>query len=343
MKAILLHEHGGTDKLVYGEIDTSEPGPGQVQVSLKAAALNRLDLWTRNGYPGLKIVYPYILGGDGAGIVSAIGDGVTDFAVGDRVVINGTLSCGECDMCRAGQDNLCRNGGVLGETETRGTYAETIVLPARNFLRISETLSFEEAAAASLVFLTAYHSLFTKGNLQPGESVLVLGAGGGANTASIQLAHMVGAKVMVVGSTDEKLAKAQELGADVVINRNTEDWGKAVYKLTEKRGVDVVVDNVGEATWMGSLRSLARGGRMLVVGNTSGYEVQMDSRYIFGKHLSVLGSSMGTQADFKRVMGLVSNGKVKSVVGAVLPLTDAAKAHTMLEEGAVSGKIVLTP
>ena len=193
------------------------------------------------------------------------------------------------------------------------------------------------------MFLTAYHSLFTKGNLQPGESVLVLGAGGGANTAYIQLAHMVGAKVIVVGSTDDKLAKAQELGADVVINRNSEDWGKAVYKLTEKRGVDVVVDNVGQETWMGSLRSLARGGRMLVVGNTSGYEVQMDSRYIFGKHLSIIGSSMGTQADFKRVMGLVSDGKVKPVVGAVLPLKDAAKAHTMLEEGTVSGKIVLTP
>src|SRR5687767_12045794 len=195
MKAILLHEHGGAEKLVYGEIDTPEPAAGQVQVNLKAAALNRLDLWTRNGYPGLKIPYPYILGGDGAGIVSAVGDGVTRFNVGDRVVINGTLSCGECEMCLAGKDNLCRVGAVLGEAAVLGTYAEYITLPQRQFLHVPDHVSFEEAAAASLVFMTAYHSLFTKGHLQPGETVLVLGAGGGANTAYIQLAKLIGATV----------------------------------------------------------------------------------------------------------------------------------------------------
>jgi NADPH:quinone reductase-like Zn-dependent oxidoreductase len=343
MKAILLHEHGGPDKLIYGEIETPQPGPGEVQVNLKAAALNRLDLWTRNGYPGLKVQYPYILGGDGAGIVGGVGTGVTEFKIGDRVVINGTLSCGQCDMCLAGKDNLCRNGGVLGETAVRGTYAEHIVLPARNLLHIPEHVTFEEAAAASLVYLTAYHSLFTKGSLQPGESVLVVGAGGGANTAYIQLADMIGATVYVVGSSDEKLEQAKGIGADHVINRNSEDWGKAIFSMTNRRGIDVVVDNVGQETWPTSLRALARGGRMLVVGNTSGYDIQIDSRYIFGKHLSIIGSSMGTQSDFRRVMGLVFEGKVKPVIGAVLPLEKAAEAHQMLESGGVFGKIILTP
>lgn len=340
MKAILLHEHGDADKLVYGEIETPQPSAGEVQVNIKAAALNRLDLWTRNGYPGLKIPYPYILGGDGAGIVSAVGEGVTRFKVGDRVVINATLSCGECEMCLAGKDNLCRVGAVLGEAAALGTYAEYIVLPQRQLLHIPETVSFEEAAAASLVFLTAYHSLFTKGNLQPAETVLVLGAGGGANTAYIQLAKLIGATVYVVGSSDEKLQKAKELGADHLLGR--EDWGKAIFTMTGKRGVDVVVDNVGQATWGTSLRALTRGGRMLVVGNTSGYDVQMDSRYVFGKQISIIGSTMGTQSDFRRVMGLIFDGNVKPVVGCVLPLEKAAEAHRLLEQGDVFGKIVLT-
>jgi NADPH:quinone reductase-like Zn-dependent oxidoreductase len=343
MRAILLHEHGGSEKLIYGEIETPQPGAGEVQVKVKAAALNRLDLWTRNGYPGLKVQYPAILGGDGAGIVSAVGEGVMRFKPGDRVVINGTLSCGECDMCLAGKDNLCRSGGVLGETPMRGTYAEFIVLPERNLLHIPEHVSFEKAAAASLVYLTAYHSLFTKGNLQPGESVLVIGAGGGANTAYIQLADMSGATVYVVGSSEEKLEQAKAIGADYVINRSKEDWGKAIFTMTNKRGVDVVVDNVGQETWSISLRALSRGGRMLVVGNTSGYDVHMDSRYIFGKHLSIIGSSMGTQDDFRQVMGLLFNGKVKPVIGAVLPLEKAAEAQQMLESGSVFGKIILTP
>jgi NADPH:quinone reductase-like Zn-dependent oxidoreductase len=275
--------------------------------------------------------------------VTAAGDGVTQFKPGDRVVINGTLSCGECDMCLAGQDNLCRVGGVLGETSVRGTYAEYIVLPARNLLHIPEHVTFEEAAAASLVYMTAYHSLFTKGDLQPGESVLVIGAGGGANTAYIQLAKLVGATVYVVGSDDGKLEKARELGGDHLINRTKEDWGKAIFQMTGKRGVDVVVDNVGQETWPLSLRALRRGGRMLVVGNTSGYDVDIDSRFVFGKHLSIIGSSMGTQADFQRVMRLVFEGKVKPVIGCVLPLEQAAKAHEILEQGTVFGKIVLIP
>ncbi len=262
MKAILLPEHGGSEVLTYGDIDTPEPGYGEVQVQIKAAALNRLDIWVRDGWPGIKLEYPHIPGADGAGVVSAVGAGVTSVAVGDRVVINGTLSCGVCDHCLAGKDNLCRKGSVLGENR-RGTFAEYIVLPERNLLHVPDGFPFEEAAAASLVFLTAWHSLITRGNLRPGETVLIVGAGGGVNTASIQIAKLAGATVYVVGSTGEKLAQAKELGADVLINRSEEDWGKAAYRLTGKRGVDVIVDNVGQATWTTSLRTLARGGRMI--------------------------------------------------------------------------------
>jgi NADPH:quinone reductase-like Zn-dependent oxidoreductase len=342
MKAVFFNEHGGSEVLTYGDMDTPEPGHGEVQVQIGAAALNRLDLWVRDGWPGIKLEYPHIPGADGAGTVSAVGAGVTGFAVGDRVVINGTMSCGVCAPCLAGQDNLCVQGSVLGEHK-RGTFAEYIILPERNLLRIPDDFPFEEAAAASLVFLTAWHSLITRGNLKPGETVLIVGAGGGINTASIQIARLAGATVYVVGSTDEKLAKAGELGADVLINRTQDDWGRAAYRLTHKRGVDVIVDNVGQETWATSLRSLRRGGRMLVVGNTSGYDVRVDSRYLFAKHLSIIGSTMGTIADFRTVMQLVFEGKLKAVVHNVMPLKEARTAFDLLEQGHVFGKLVLVP
>ena len=343
MKAILIHQHGGAEVLQYADFDTPVPAEGEVQVQIKAAALNRLDIWVRNGWPGIKLEYPHISGADGAGVITAVGDGVTDFAVGDRVVINGTLSCGACDDCLAGNDNLCRvRGGVLGE-HRRGTLAQFVCLPAHNFIKIPDGFPFEDAAAASLVYLTAWHSLITKGGLQSGETVLIIGAGGGVNTASIQIAKHAGATVYVVGSSDDKLARAKSLGADVAINRNKEDWGKAAFTQTEKRGVDVVVDNVGEATWPTSLRSLKRGGRVLVVGNSSGYNVQIDSRQIFGKHLSIIGSTMGTHADFQTVMGLVFEGKLKAIIDGIMPLKDAAKAEWTLEQGENFGKLVLTP
>ncbi|HEC22315.1 MAG TPA: alcohol dehydrogenase [Chloroflexi bacterium] len=342
MKAILLYEHGGPEVLTYGDFETPEPGYGEVQVQIKAAAMNRLDIWVRNGWPGLKLEYPHILGADGAGIVSATGGGVTQVTVGDRVVINGTLSCGRCEDCLAGRDNLCRRGGILGE-DRRGTYAEYVVVPERNVLTLPEHISFEEAAAASLVFMTAWHSLITRGNLKPGESVLIVGAGGGVNTASIQIARLAGATVYVVGSTDEKLTKAQELGADFVINRSTEDWGKAIYRMTDKRGVDVVVDNVGKATWPTSLRALARGGRLLTVGGTSGYDAQVGVNYVFGKHLSIIGSTMAPHADFRTVMNLIFEGKLRAVIDRVMPMEEIAAACELLESGAVFGKLVLTP
>ncbi len=343
MKAVVFHEHGGPEVLQYADTETPVPGYGEVRVAIRAAALNQLDIFVRKGWPGIKLEYPHIPGADGAGVVSAVGEGVDGLASGDRVVINGTLSCGRCESCLAGQDNLCvHGGGILGE-HRRGTFAEGIVLPERNLLRLPDHVSFEEAAAASLVFLTAWHSLITRGNLRPGETVLIVGAGGGVNTASIQVAKLAGATVFVVGSTDEKLARATALGADVTINRSQEDWGRAVFTLTGKRGVDVVVDNVGAPTWPASLRALARGGRMLVVGGTGGYKAETPVNYIFGKHLSIIGSTMAPQSDFHAVMQLIFEGKLRPVIGRVMPLQEAAEAQRILEGGDISGKLVLVP
>ncbi|MBI5291711.1 MAG: zinc-binding dehydrogenase [Chloroflexi bacterium] len=341
MKAVLFHKHGGPEVLEYGDFPTPAPEAGQVLVRLKAAALNRLDEWVRNGWPGIKLEYPHIPGGDGAGVVEAVGAGVTRFQPGHRVVIDGTLSDDACEFCRRGLNNQCVKYGVLGE-HGRGTYAEYIALPERNLLRVPEHVPFETAAAASLVFLTAWHSLITRGGLTRGESVLVVGAGGGVNTASIQIAKRLGCTVYVVGSDEHKLAQAQSLGAEVLIDRSKEDWGKKVFQLTDKRGVDVVVDNVGAATLMTSLRAVRRGGRVLTVGNTSGPKFEFDNRFMFGKHISFIGSTMGTHADFAAVMPLVFDGTFRVPIDSSFPLTEARAAHEKMGRGEFFGKIVLS-
>ncbi|MFO8036047.1 MAG: zinc-binding dehydrogenase [Anaerolineales bacterium] len=341
MKAILLEEHGEAKNLYYGDFPTPEPGRGEVLVELKAAALNRLDIWVRQGWPGIKLEYPHILGADGAGVVAKLGEGVTGWSPGDRVVINANIGCGSCEFCLAGEDNKCVNWNLLGET-TRGTYAQYISLPARQLLPLPEHVSFQKAAAAGLVYHAAWHSLIARGNLRPGETVLVVGASGGVNTASIQIAKFTGASVYVIGSSAEKLALAQSLGADHLINRQEEeDWSKAVYQLTGKRGVDVVVDNVG-TTFPQSFRAARKGGRILTVGNTGGPTFEIDNRYIFGKHLSLLGSTMGTLNDFATVMNLVYEGKLAVPLDRTYPLPEASKAHQRLEEGRQMGKIVLS-
>lgn len=342
MKAIHFHEHGDVEKLQYGDIETPTPGLGEVQIAIKAAAMNRLDLFVLAGWRGLKLAYPHVPGADGAGIVSAVGEGVTEVAVGDPVVINGTISCGKCEYCEAGQDNMCLHGGILGENFP-GTFGEYAVVPESSVLKMPADFPFEEAAAASLVFLTAWHSAITKGHIRPGETVLVVGASGGANTAYIQVAKLAGATVYVVGSSDEKLQKAQELGADYLINRNDEDWGKAIFQMTGKRGVDVVVDNVGAETWPTSLRALARGGRMLVVGGTSGYMAEVGVNFIFRRHLAVIGSTMAPRNDFRTVMSLIFARRLHAVIGVTMPMDDPAAAYERLRQGDFTGKLVLTP
>jgi NADPH:quinone reductase-like Zn-dependent oxidoreductase len=341
MKAILFHEHGGPEVLEYGEIETPQPGPGEVQVRLRAAALNRLDLWVREGWPGIKLQYPHIPGADGAGEVSALGEGVEGFKIGERVVINSVLSCAVCSHCAELRDNLCMEFHLLGET-IRGTYAEYIVMPSANLLPLPGDFSYAEAAAAGLVYQTAWHSLVTRGKLQPGESVLVVGASGGVNTASIQIAKMKGAKVFVVGSNAEKLALAAELGADELIDRSREEnWSKAIFTATNRKGVDVVVDNVGAGSMPHSLRAASKGGRILTVGNTGGPKFEIDNRYIFGKHLSIIGTTMGTRADFSEVMGLVFEGRLKAVLDRQFPLSEARAAQERLAAGEQMGKITL--
>jgi NADPH:quinone reductase-like Zn-dependent oxidoreductase len=341
MKAALFHQHGGPEVLQYTDFPDPEPGAGQVRVRLRAAALNRLDLWVREGWPGIRLEYPHIPGADGAGVVDALGNGVSGWQPGDRVVINANLSCGECKACRAGWDNRCTSWQLLGET-VRGTYAEYVVVPATNLLALPDGVDERAAAAAGLVYHTAWHSLIRRACLRAGERVLVVGASGGVNSASIQIARLAGAVVYVVGSSPQKLALAESLGADYLIDRSQdENWSKTVYALTGKQGVDVVVDNVG-TTYSQSFRAACKGGRILTVGNTGGPKIEIDNRFIFGKHLSLIGSTMGTRQDFVEVMGLVFSGRLRPALDRDFPLAEAAAAQTRLQSGEQLGKITLS-
>jgi NADPH:quinone reductase-like Zn-dependent oxidoreductase len=341
MKAAVITGHGDLDVVqVVDNLPIPEPGANEVRIQVKAAALNRLDLWVRLGWPGLKLTMPHITCGDGAGVVDKVGAGVTQFAPGDRVCIDPTIVDPDDPALMTGLENQARIH-LLGET-VPGVASEYTVQPQRNLMKIPDHISFNEAAAAGLVYVTAWHSLITRGDLRPGETVLIVGAGGGVNSASIQIAKLAGAKVTVVGSNAEKCAKARELGADVTINRQeTPEWSKALYKLTNKRGFDVVVDNVGTDTFMDSVRSARIGGRLLVVGGTSGPFVEIDLRQIFFRHLSIIGSTMGPHQDFIRVMNLVFDGTLTPVIGAVLPLEKVREAQEMLANFEVFGKIVL--
>lgn len=340
MKAITLSDHGGPEVLTYSEVSTPQPGPGEVLVKLKAAALNGLDGWVMEGIPGLDLEYPHIPGADGAGQIAELGPGMTGWSVGDRVVINPNLSDGECDFCLAGLDNQCRNWGLLGETR-RGTFAEYVKVPARNLYPVPDGFDERVAAAAALVYETAWHSLITRGGVRPGETVLVVGASGGVNTASIDIAKLAGAIVYAVGSDAQKLEVAASMGADYLIDRSEEpNWSKTVYFMTGKRGVDVVVDNVG-STFSMSFRTARKGGRILTVGNTAGPKIEIDNRYIFGKHLSLIGSTMGTIRDFSTVMDLVFAGKLNPALDRTYPLADARAAEERLLNNEQLGKIVL--
>ena len=340
MKTILFHQHGGPEVLEYTDFPTPEPKPGEALIRLRAAALNRMDVMVRNGWPGLKLEMPHINGADGAGEIVEIIDTVTDLKVGDRVVINANLGCGSCEFCLAGRDNLCTNWHLLGET-IRGTYAEYICLPTRQLYKLPNDFDVHQAAAAALVYQTAWHSLVKRGNIQKGETVLIVGAGGGVNTASVQIAKLMGAQVVMVGSDAQKLAMAESIGADILIDRSKEsDWSKSVFLATNKRGVDVAVDNVG-TTFMQSLRALRKGGRLLTVGNSGGPKFEIDNRYIFAKHLSIIGSTMSPLADFKEVMDLIVAGKLKPILDKMYPLKDAAAAQERLWRNENFGKITL--
>jgi len=340
MKTVLFRQHGGPEVLEYTDFPTPEPKHGEALVRVRAAALNRMDVMVRNGWPGLKLELPHINGADGAGEIAGLGEGVTEFRAGDPVVINANLGCGQCDFCREGRDNMCREWHLLGET-VRGTYAEYICLPVRQLYRLPADLDFHAAAAAALVYQTAWHSMVKRGGVKAGETVAIVGAGGGVNSASIQVAKYLGARVVVIGSNEEKLRQAESIGADILIDRSkNEDWSKAVFAATEKRGADVIVDNVG-TTFPLSLRALRKGGRLLTVGNSGGPRFEIDNRFVFAKHLSIIGSTMSTLADFAEAMDLVAAGKLKPVIDRTFPLEDAAIAQERLWRGDNFGKITL--
>ncbi|MBZ0283021.1 MAG: zinc-binding dehydrogenase [Anaerolineae bacterium] len=341
MKAAVITGHGGLEVVqVVDNLPVPEPGAGEVRIAMKAAALNRLDLWVRLGWPGLKLAMPHITCADGSGVVDAVGAGVKAFAPGDRVCIDPTIVDPDSPALLTGLENQSRIH-LLGES-VPGVAAQYVVLPSRNLMKIPDGFGFNEAAAAGLVYVTAWHSLMTRGGLRAGETVLIVGAGGGVNSASIQIAKLAGATVYVVGSNAEKCEKARELGADVTINREeTSQWSKTVYQMTNKQGVDIVIDNVGTSTFTDSIRSTRIGGRILVVGNTSGPFVELDLRQIFARQVSIIGSTMGPHQDFIKVMNLVFAGKLNPVVGAVLPMHEAAKAQETLANFDVFGKVVL--
>lgn len=340
MKTTLFYKHGGPEVLEYTDFPTPQPKHGEALVRLRAAALNRMDVMVRNGWQGLKLELPHINGADGAGEVAALGDNATGVQVGDRVVINANLGCGECEFCLNKQDNMCRNWHLLGET-VRGTYAEYVCVPARQLYKLPADFDFHKAAASALVYQTAWHSLVRRGRVKTGETVAVVGAGGGVNSASIQIAKYLGARVIAIGSNVQKLERAQALGADILIDRSKEeDWSKAVFLATDKRGADVIVDNVG-TTFPLSLRALRKGGRLLTVGNSGAPRFEIDNRYMFAKHLSIIGSTMSTLEEFAEVMDLITAGKLQPVIDKTFPLKDAAAAQERLWHGENFGKITL--
>ncbi len=323
------------------EVDTPEPGPGEVRISVRAASLNHLDLWARRGLP-FEIPMPHIGGSDVSGVVDALGPGVEDVSVGTRVVVDPSLNYGWYSGAGRGPSIADAPFGVLGE-HTQGGLAEYCVVPAANVLELPDDVSFERAAAAALTFVTAWHALVSRGHLRPGESVLVTGASGGVSTAAVQIAKLTGATVYAVTGGVENVERVKALGADVVYDRLEVDFASELWRDTGKRGVDVVLDSVGEAMWEGCLRSLGVGGRLVTYGATAGPKVASDVRLIFWKQLSIMGSAMGPPEDFRRVMGLVFDGHLDPVIHAVMPLDGAREAHELLEMGGVFGKLVLVP
>ena len=341
MKALYFEQHGELDVVKYGDVPDPEPGPGEVLIRVRACALNFLDIWVRRGWPGLNLEMPHWCGADVAGEIAGIGPGVSGWQVGQRVVVDPGINMSGDEFTRRGEDSISSDYHVLGE-HLRGGAAEYLKVPVDNRAPIPDEKDFVDAAAPILVTLTAWRMLMHRAGLRAGESVLVVGAGGGVNSMAIQIAKLAGASVYVVAGNPEKSERARHLGADMVLDRSQVNWGQEIYKLTARRGVDVVVDNVGQATITTSMQAVARGGRIVIVGNTSGSQAEIDIRYIFGKQISLIGSTMGSHQDFHDVLKLLWSGRLKPVVHGVMPLSQGREAYQMMETGQQFGKIVLT-
>ena len=339
MKAVVINEHGGPEVLRYTDIAEPSIGPHDVLVRVRACALNHLDLWMRGGLPNRPVQFPHILGSDISGEVAKVGESVKNMKVGDKVLLAPGTSCGQCPQCLAGRDNFCKDYTLFGTT-IPGGYAEFVRSPAVNVIPIPANMSFEEAAAVPLVFLTAWHMLFNRAHLQPAEEVLVIAAGSGVGSAAIQIAKAAGARVIATAGSEPKLRKAKELGADDVL-LHVGEFAREVKKLTNGRGVDVVFEHVGEATWDQSVYSLASGGRLVTCGATTGRDSKINVGYLFARQLSILGSFMGYKSELFSVLELFKRGLLKPVIDTVLPLERAADAHRRLESREQFGKVVL--
>jgi NADPH:quinone reductase-like Zn-dependent oxidoreductase len=340
MKAVRFHEHGTSEVLRYEDAPDPVISSTEVLVRVKACALNHLDIHLRRGVR--KMSLPHIVGADVAGEIAAVGAEVRGWKTGQKVLLQPGVSCGVCAACLSGDDNLCRQYAVLGSVGDGG-YAELVKVPEANVLPYPEGLTWEQAAAVPLVFLTAWHMLINRARMRLGDTVLVIGAGSGVGSAAIQIVKLFHGRVITVAGSDAKLAKARELGADETINHATQDITAEVKRLTGKRGVDVVFEHVGQATWNHSYMSLATGGRLVTCGVTSGYEANLDLRYLFSKNLSLIGSFMGRKDELIELLAFVKQGQLKPVVDRVFPLAEARAAQEYIEAREQFGKVVLVP
>jgi NADPH:quinone reductase-like Zn-dependent oxidoreductase len=340
MKAVRFHQQGGLEVLRYEDAPDPTISDDDVLVRVRACALNHLDIWVRSALPGIKL--PHIAGCDVSGEVAGVGAKVEGLKSGDRVVVNPSLSCGRCEFCETGDDNICTSFGILGAA-TDGGYAELVRVPARNVLPIPGDLSYEQAAAFPLVFLTSWHMLVSRARIAAGETVLVLAAGSGVGSAAVQIAKLWGLRVIATVGSEAKMQKARDLGADHVINHSEQDVVAAVREITGERGVDVVLEHVGPSTWRNSLRCMARGGRLVTCGATTGPTVEVDLRFMFSRQLTLLGSMMGTRDDFRRVTDLVGRGALKPVIDSAFPLQQAIEAQRRMESRDFFGKILVVP
>jgi NADPH:quinone reductase-like Zn-dependent oxidoreductase len=342
MRAVVFERHGGPEVLEYREVPEPGCGADEAVVEVRACGINHLDLWVRAGLRGLEPEMPHVLGSDVAGVVAACGPAVRHVRPGDRVIVNPTLSCGACAACVAGDDNLCRSYDVLGRRRNGG-YAERVAVPAANLFPCPDDLTWTDAAAVPLVFLTAWHMLVGRARVRPGEDVLVVGAGSGVGSAAIQIARLHGARVIATAGSAEKLERARALGAHDVVDHARADFAPAVRALTGKKGVEVVVEHVGGAVFEQAVACLARDGRLLTCGATLGSRVSLEVDTLFGRHLSLMGSWMGRRSEFAEMLRFVRDGILKPVVDSVVPLAGAAAAHRRIEAREHFGKLVLVP
>ena len=342
MHAVLFRRHGGPEALECADVPDPAPGPGEVLVRVKACALNHLDRWLREGIPAYRLTLPHIPGADVAGVIERVGDGVTGLRAGDHVVLTPGLRCGQCAACCSNQDQGCPSYGIRGAA-CPGGYAELTIAKAADALPIPGALSFETAAAFPLVFLTAWHMLIGRARLQAGETVLVQAAGSGVGHAAVQIAKHARATVYATVGSDAKLPKVRALGADAVINYQQERVDERINELTGGRGVNVVVEHVGPQTWEGSVKVLAKGGRLVTCGATTGASVLLDLRYVFSRQLTLLGSMMGTHQELLAVLELIKAHTLWPVIDTVFPLCDARQAHERLASRDVFGKLLLLP